>query len=264
VEGRKTEFEFRGVPPGTYHLYANTAANLRAATSVEVRDKDVSGIQIEVHPNIAVPGVFTLDGTTPPANAGARIALSAFDPDGKTVFEQSPRSEGVPIAPDGTFSVASNPWGRYATRIIGLPPDSYIDEVRQGGLNVYDSGINVTGDSFRFPTDQITVRVKSNGGRIEGVVQSTDRKPSSGAVVVLVPPFARRRNPSLYAVTTSGSDGRFSLRGIQPGEYKVFAWESVPEEAWRNADFLAGYESQGRVVSVAPSVSTQVEIVAMR
>jgi hypothetical protein len=38
----------------------------------------------------------------------------------------------------------------------------------------------------------------------------------------------------------------------------------VPEGAWQNAEFLAGYESQGRVVSIAPSVSTQVEVVAAR
>src|SRR5262249_35024105 len=65
IEGNKTAFEVREVPPGTYHLYANTAANLTSATSVEVRDKDVTGIQVEVHPNVTVTGVVTLDGITP-------------------------------------------------------------------------------------------------------------------------------------------------------------------------------------------------------
>jgi hypothetical protein len=144
-----------------------------------------------------------------------------------------------------------------------VSPDAYVDEVQQGGVNVYDAGIHVTADAFRYPTDQITVKVKSNGGRIEGIVQTSDRKPLSTAVV-LVPPAARRRNPSLYLATRSDADGRFSLRGIQPGEYQLFAWESAPEGAWQNAEFLAGYESQGRAVSIAPSVSTQVEIVAVR
>ena len=39
---------------------------------------------------------------------------------------------------------------------------------------------------------------------------------------------------------------------------------SVPEGAWQNAEFLAGYESEGRAVSVPPSVTTQVEVVAAR
>lgn len=268
VEGRKTAFELRGVPPGTYSLYANTTWNLRSATLVDVFDRDVSGIQIALHLNVTVPGVVTLDGEAPRVNGLVRF--SPFDPDGKTAIDdlsrpRDPRQrEGVPIAPDGKFSAADNPWGRYAIRIIGLSPDSYIDEVQQGGVNVYDGGINLTTDAFRYPTDQITVKVKSNGGRIEGVVQTSDRKPLSRAVVVLVPPVVRRRNPSLYLVTTSDADGRFSLRGIQPGEYKLFAWESVPEGAWQNAEFLAPYESQGRAVSVQPSISTQVEVVAAR
>jgi len=268
VEGRKTAFELRGVPPGTYSLYANTTPNLRSATLVDVLDRDVSGIQIALHMNVTVPGVVTLDGEAPRGNPLVRF--SPFDPDGKTVIDdlsrpRDPRErDGVPIAPDGKFSAKDNPWGRYAVRIIGLSPDAYIDEVQQGGVNVYDAGINVTTDAFRFATDQITVKVKSNGGRIEGIVRTSDRKPLSTAVVVLVPPVARRRNPSLYLVSTSDADGRFSLRGIQPGEYKLFAWESAPEGAWQNVEFLAGYEFQGRAVSVSPSVTTQVEVVAAR
>jgi hypothetical protein len=207
------------------------------------------------------------DGEAPGVNAFARF--SPFDPDGKTVIDDLPiprdprESDGAKIAPDGEFSAKDNPWGRYAIRIIGLSPDAYIDEVRQGGVNVYDAGSNVTTDAFRFSTDQITVNMKSNGGRIEGIVQTADRKPLS-TTVVLVPPVARRRNPSLYRVTTSDADGRFSLRGIQPGECKLFAWENAPGGAWQNAEFLASYESQGRVISIAPSVSTQVEVVAAR
>jgi hypothetical protein len=264
VDGRKTAFELRGVPPGTYHLVANTTANFRNTATIEVRDRDVTGIQLDLRMNVTVTGMVTIDGMAPPENAFARISFSAFDPDGKIVVEGSTPQRGVPIAPDGKFSVPDRPWGRYAIRVIGVGPDAYVDEVQQGASNVYDSGVNVTGDAFRSATDQITVKVKSNGGRIEGIVQTPDRKPSSEAVVVLIPPVARRRNPSLYMTAISDREGRFSLRGIQPGEYKVFAWERVPTGAWENAEFLAKYETQGRAISVAPSASTQVEVMVAR
>jgi hypothetical protein len=138
-------------------------------------------------------------------------------------------------------------------------PDVYIDEVQQSALNVYDTGVNVSGGA-----DPITVKIKSNGGQIEGIVLTADRKPSSEAVVVLIPHVSRRRNPSLYLTAISDREGRFSLRGIQPGEYKVFAWESVPTGAWENAEFLAKYETEGRAVSIAPAAATQVEIVVAR
>jgi hypothetical protein len=259
VDGRKTAFELRGVPPGIYHLFANTAANFRNTTVVEVRDRDATGIQLVLRMNVTVTGTVTVDGATSPENAGARISLSAFDPDGKILVEGSTAQRGVAIAPDGRFSVPDRPWGRYAIRVIGLEPDAYVDEVQQGALNVYDTGVNVSGGA-----DPITVKVKSNGGRIEGIVQTTDRKPLSEAVVVLIPPVARRRNPSLYMTAISDREGRFSLRGIQPGEYKVFAWESVPTGAWENAEFLAKYETQGRAVSIAPAAATQLEVMVAR
>jgi hypothetical protein len=257
VDGQKAAFEFRGVPPGTYQLVANTAPNFRNTTSIEVRDKDVTGIQVLVHPNVTMNGVVTLDGVAPPPSAGARVSLRAFDPDGKTIFEETISRDGVPIAAEGKVTLPNNPWGHYATRILGFPPDAYVDEVQQGAVNVYDSGVNV-------PGDPITVKVKSNGGRIEGVVQTADKKPLSRATVVLVPPAPRRRNPALYKSTETDNDGHFSLRGIQPGEYKLFAWEDVPESAWLNAEYLAKYETQARAVSVTPSAKMELEIVAAR
>jgi hypothetical protein len=109
VGGRKTTFEFRGVPPGMYRLYANTAANLRSAMSVEVRDQDITGIQVDLRLNVTVPGVVTIDGIAPPTDLTGRIALLAFDPDTRTSFERATEREGVPIAQNGRFSMPDIP-----------------------------------------------------------------------------------------------------------------------------------------------------------
>jgi hypothetical protein len=45
-------------------------------------------------------------------------------------------------------------------------------------------------------------------------------------------------------------DGKFQIHGVAPGEYKIFAWETVLLTAWQNAEFLSKYESQGSAVSV--------------
>lgn len=67
-----------------------------------------------------------------------------------------------------------------------------------------------------------------------------------------------RKRISFRSPRRGSSDGRKFRR------VSLFAWESVPEGAWQNAEFLAGYESQGRAVSIPPSVWTQVEVVAAR
>jgi hypothetical protein len=50
--------------------------------------------------------------------------------------------------------------------------------------------------------------------------------------------------------------GKFNMDGIAPGDYKLFAWEAVPNGAWMNAEFLARYEGRGVAVSVTPTGST--------
>ena len=53
-----------------------------------------------------------------------------------------------------------------------------------------------------------------------------------------------------YKSTTSDPMGRFSLRGLAPGEYQVFAWANSPGTAYRNADFMKRYDGRGASVNV--------------
>jgi len=46
--------------------------------------------------------------------------------------------------------------------------------------------------------------------------------------------------------------GEFRLSGVAPGEYKLFAWENLPNGAYRNAAFLAKHESRGLSVNLVP------------
>jgi hypothetical protein len=55
-----------------------------------------------------------------------------------------------------------------------------------------------------------------------------------------------------YRVGTTDNEGRVTLRGVPPGSYTAFAWESIPETAWLNKEFLAKYQAQGMAVSVEP------------
>ena len=43
---------------------------------------------------------------------------------------------------------------------------------------------------------------------------------------MLIPDIQRERR-DLYVRATTDKDGRFSIRGIPPGNYKVFAWENI-------------------------------------
>jgi hypothetical protein len=76
----------------------------------------------------------------------------------------------------------------------------------------------------------------------------------------LVPESSRRQNLALYFVATSDASGRFVIRGVPPGDYKLFAWESIRPFAYQNAAFLAKHEEQGRIVHIIQGGTVNAEL----
>jgi hypothetical protein len=89
-----------------------------------------------------------------------------------------------------------------------------------------------------------------DGGVVEGVATDPKGEPVANAVVVAVPEMRLRARVERYRKTVSDQSGRFTLRGVEPGEYTIFAWESVDGEAYYNPEFLKSYEGQGSGLKV--------------
>ena len=58
---------------------------------------------------------------------------------------------------------------------------------------------------------------------------------------------------SYYKTVTTDQYGRFTLKSIDPGEYKVFAWEDVESGAYMDPDFVKPVENQGSSVTIRES-----------
>ena len=43
---------------------------------------------------------------------------------------------------------------------------------------------------------------------------------------------------------------RFLLKGVPPGVYQLFAWQSIPDTAWLNPEYMSRWEGRGQVVSM--------------
>jgi len=67
--------------------------------------------------------------------------------------------------------------------------------------------------------------------------------------VVLIPENGQRFHvPHKY--TSIDDSGRFQFTAVPPGNYKLFAWESVEPFAWQNAEFVRNYESEEKLVHI--------------
>jgi hypothetical protein len=167
----------------------------------------------------------------------------------------------TPVDRDGTFSVSSIPPGRFRIgALAGLPQDFYIADVRQNAMSVFDSGFEI--DS-RAP-DPIEIFVNSGAGTITGIVEDGPTKTVTGAVVALVPESKRFENRALFAIATSDTSGQFVFRGVAPGDYRLFAWESTPPNAYQNANFIRNFESKAQIIHVGQGTTARAELTIIR
>jgi len=93
---------------------------------------------------------------------------------------------------------------------------------------------------------------------VEQVIQKSSNV--GAAKIALVPDDRVRRD--LFRFATADADGHYSLRGVVPGDYKLFAFESSaePYEAF-DAKFLQSRESRGTVIHVQAGGREVVDLV---
>jgi len=121
---------------------------------------------------------------------------------------------------------------------------------------VYDEGFDVDN---RNP-GPLEIVVSSGAGVIDGVVTDRSSKQYSGALVALVPDSRRFENRALFATAASDGSGKFVFRGIAPGEYRLYAWESTPPNAYQNANFVRRFDDKAKIVVVGPRTTNRVEL----
>jgi len=94
---------------------------------------------------------------------------------------------------------------------------------------------------------------------VQGVVVDEKRQPAVGVEVVLVP--ARRpARVDRYKTAVTDQSGAFTMSGIAPGDYKVFAWEAIESFAYFDESLLRLSDRQGVAVHVEESSRERVEV----
>ncbi len=288
-------FRFRGIAPGSYIATAewdsdgqgpgmigsiSVSGSSRVTEygrghytgrqSVDVVSADVEGVSIVIAPGIDLTGAVKVEGTlpqTPEASPpretvvmGTRVIRSMTQSRMRIVLEadddQSMGNVVAEVNPDNTFVFNNVPEGAYRVSIAGVPGTGYLKSARIGGQDVLTDGLIVT----RGRRGALELVISTLTGTLDGTVVDSAGKPFNAARVVLVPEGARRKTASLYRLATSDAYGRFALRAIPPGEYKVFAWDVVDGGAWQDPEFLRPFEDYGQRVHVTENGQHNAEV----
>jgi hypothetical protein len=110
-------------------------------------------------------------------------------------------------------------------------------------------------------SEQLQVVIDAtNGATIDATIQTPAGRPAPRARVVLIPPEDQRQNPGRYKIGTADDDGHLTMRGVAPGSYLALAWESVPDSAWQNKEFLSRFQDQATTVQVSAGAQTKLQM----
>jgi len=258
-------FEFRGVLPGSYDVFADSgnragpAGGLSGLLSIEVAGADVDNVNIPLAGGFELPVHVAITGL--PANSDD-LSLSAVR--FGLVSTGTQRQFSVqPVSPQNPASLVARGVtpGEYRLMysVMGDIGEDMLDllstTIRWGGVDVSD-GFRID----RTPDNPIEVvfQVNQNTGGVSGTVVNSRMEPVSNVMVALIPD----RKGAFKSEWTDDA-GKFRFDRIPAGDYKLYAWEDVDRYAWQSQEYMKPYLGRGTGVHIenGSNATTQVTVI---
>jgi uncharacterized protein (DUF2141 family) len=238
---------------------------LWALADVTVNGQDQTGVSLQLQPGMTVSGQLAFDRTslTPPTDlTRARVTIA-------TVGTQDAEFGGLPAATvdaNGRFSIAGVPPGRYALRAT----------IPAGGQAVPGQGAQTPGaagswqlrssvvggrDTLDFPLEigpnmNVGDAVITFGDRtteLTGMLTDGAGAPTSDYTIIVFTTDTQYWTPQSRRIQSArpGTDGKFTVRNLPPGNYAIAAVTDVEPGEWFNPDFLQELQGASMRFSLA-------------
>jgi len=249
-------FVLQEVLPGSYTLssfWFDDGIAYVNRQSIDVGNVDVEGIAMTVAPGSNINGRIVWEG---------QPVLEKDDP---TV---TPKPVDVPfgvrgqsrVARDNSFTLKGLGEGTYRAEVTGMSKDCYLKDMHYGESSAIKDGFTVT----RGEAGALEIVVGSRGARVQGMVMDSDGLPLAGVSIVLVPELSQRENYQKNKTESTDQYGNFDLRGIAPGDYKLFSWVEVEPDAWQDPEFLRQFEDKGQRITLQDGDHSTVKVTAIQ
>jgi uncharacterized protein (DUF2141 family) len=198
-------------------------------------------------------GRIRVDGQTPAAFSGMQVSLRSKQPADQM---WGSRPTNGKIAADGSFTLENVNPDHYSLTLSGVPDGFYTKTVRVGNQDTNISDLDLSQAAVG-----IEVVLSPNAGQITGSVQNDQKQAASAVTVVLVPQEQERRDqPQFYKTAMTDDTGHFTFKNLDPGQYRVYAWQDIESGAYMDPDFLKPVEAQGAALTIKESSQETVQL----
>jgi hypothetical protein len=187
--------------------------------NVSVGEPGLTDIVLTLKGGVPVSGRVSL-ADLPPSVDASRIRLRLNPVTSSADWESPPPR--VMMDADGSFEVANVAPGRYQFAVTGLADGWTIESAVFGAIDAADRHLNVERDGTYANGD---LKLTNRTAELNGAVSTAAGAPSTDHTVLLFPaertmwlPQSRR-----IRMVQPGKDGRYAIKGLPPGDYRVVA-----------------------------------------
>jgi hypothetical protein len=126
-----------------------------------------------------------------------------------------------------------------------LPEDFYVSDARLDGVRFPNGILEITKDAV----SELVITLSPDGGQIDGTVVD-DRNSPVPRVQGVILPDPLPETLGLFHPLWSNHEGRFNVRGIAPGNYRIYVWNSVGEQQYFDRELLMRSRPQATPIRI--------------
>ncbi len=253
VNAQTGAFLIPAVPAGSYTLVAAAHDKNRvyeASVPVDIGADPPQPIDLPLIPGGQFTGTIELEGDpskTPIESL--RVRLTPLD------AEFSGSWPEARVEKDGTFSLSGVVAGRWCLNVENVK--GYVKSLLVGGQEVRGCAFSVFPGAGGAMRAVVSTKLASVEGTVSGM---TSQQPNTLLILVSEEPDAQAGPRSIRA----GADGRFSMTGIEPGHYHLYAAGGMEATALQqNPRVLKALEGRATRVDLEAGgrATTQVDLI---
>jgi len=207
-----------------------------ARADVTVSGTPITGVNVTLQSGVSVTGTVVYETETSTiAPTTTRVSLDVVLNRGEVAIGVNPAVAGA----DRTFSLDGVPPGRYRLSPLGInaPSTSWtLKSATIGGEDALDGAFTVGTSDMSGLTITYTDRVTE----LTGTLEDATGRAAPDYFVIVFPADSKywTVNSRRIKAVRPGLDGRFSIRGLPPGEYRIGAVVDVENGDWFEPTFL--------------------------